>query len=148
MSDVKKVKGVVRLQIKAGEATPTPPLGPVLGSRGVNLINFCKQFNLESLKIPNIVKGTLVTVVLTFYEDKSFSFLVKTPPTTYLIKKILNIEKGLAEQKKTKDTIIITLQDIKEIVKIKREDLLVTSDESAIKIISGSVLSMGFSIKK
>ena len=149
MSGIKKVKEVIRLQVKAGEANPTPPLGPVLGSRGINLLNFCKQFNMESVKVSNLLKGTLVTVILTLFEDKSFSFTIKSPPTSYLIKKYLSVEKGYAERKKNvHDSIFLTIGDIKEIVKLKRKDLVTTTEEAAIKVISGSVLSMGFVIKE
>ena len=148
MNEIKKIKEVVRLQIRSGEANPTPPLAPVLGARGVNLINFCKQFNTESLKIQNLEKGTLVNVALTLYEDRSFFFTINSPPTTFLIKKYLNIEKGCSEPKKSKkQDLFLTLQNVKEIAKIKRNDLTSLNEESAIKIICGTIKSMGFSIK-
>ncbi len=149
MSVVKKIKELIRLQVRVGEANPTPPLGPVLGSRGINLVEFCKRFNAESISVSNLLKGTLVTVVITLFEDKSFFFLIKTPPTTYLVKKFLNVEKGCNKPKKGEQSVMcVSLHDIKEIVKIKRKDLFVKTEESAIKIVCGSVLSMGFSVEE
>lgn len=142
----KKVKEVVRLQIKTGEATPAPPIGPVLGSRGVNLMDFCKKFNLESVKDKSLEKGSLVSVVLTIYEDKTFDFVIKTPPTSFLIKKYTNVEKGLQQPNKQK-SIDITYSDIEKIAKIKSKDLTAITKDSAINTIIGTARSMGFSVK-
>lgn len=145
--DVKKIKEVVRLQLKLGEVTPTPPLGPILGSRGINLGNFCKQFNNESMNVTNLEKGTLVTVLVTIFEDKSFFFVIKSPPTTYLIKKYLNVEKGYALHK-NENPIIVSDVIVRNIIEIKKNDLMTLSLTASKRIIIGTIKSMGFCIEE
>lgn len=145
MSSVKKVKEIVRLQIKAGEATPAPPVGPVLGSRGVNLMNFCKQFNTTTDQISLLEKGTLVTVVLTIFHDRTFTFVVKSPPTSYLIKKYSNVTKGCSQLHR--QSVIVSMEDIENIIRIKKSDLTAFSYLSAFKTVCGTIKSMGFSVQ-
>jgi large subunit ribosomal protein L11 len=142
----KKIKGIVRIQVKSGEANPAPPVGPVLGSRGVNLMDFCKKFNLETSKEGSLDKGTVVTVVVTIYEDKTFDFVVKSPPTSYLIKKYIKSEKG-CQQPKKQPLLYITAEDIEVIAKIKSKDLTAITLSSAIKTVQGTVFSMGFGVR-
>ncbi|MCM8818624.1 MAG: 50S ribosomal protein L11 [Candidatus Omnitrophica bacterium] len=141
MAVEKKVKAVVKLQIPAGQATPAPPVGPALGQHGVNIMEFCKQFN-------NLTKGkegTTIPVVLTIYEDRSFKFITKTPPTSELIKKAVKIVKGSSTPNREKVG-RITKKQIEEIAKIKLPDLNTNDIKKAIKIVEGSCRSMGIEI--
>jgi large subunit ribosomal protein L11 len=141
MVEAKKVKAVVKLQIPAGQATPAPPVGPALGQHGVNIMEFCKQFN-------NLTKGkegTTIPVVITIYEDRSFTFITKTPPTSELIKKAIKIVKGSSAPNREKVG-KITRKQIEEIAKIKLPDLNTKDLQKAIKIIEGSCRSMGVEI--
>jgi len=141
MAIEKKVKAIVKLQIPAGQATPAPPVGPALGQHGVNIMEFCKQFN-------NITKGkegTTIPVVITIYEDRSFTFLTKTPPTSELIKKAVKIVKGSSAPNREKVG-KITKKQIEEIAKIKLPDLNTKDLNKAIKIIEGSCKSMGIEV--
>lgn len=134
----KKILGQIKLQITAGQANPSPPVGPALGQQGVNIMEFCKAFNARTQQ----QAGTVLPVVITVYADRSFSFIVKSPPATYLIKKFAKIQKGSGEPNKNK---IGTLSDadLEEIVKIKADDLSAFDLEQAKKIIAGSARSMG-----
>ncbi|HOV21393.1 MAG TPA: 50S ribosomal protein L11 [Candidatus Ratteibacteria bacterium] len=136
----KKIKAVVKLQIPAGKATPAPPVGPALGQHGVNIMEFCKAFN-------DVTKGKegTVPVVLTIYEDKTFNFIIKTPPTSELIKKYANIVKGSAIPNREKIG-KITRKQIEEIAKIKLPDLNTKDIKEAMKIVEGSAKSMGIEI--
>ena len=137
-NNAKKVFKMVKLQVKGGAANPSPPVGPALGSAGVNIMEFCKQFNAATAS----KKGETVPVIITVYVDKTFSFELKTPPASELIKKRINISKG-SSRPNTDKVGKITMADIEEIAKIKLPDLNANSIEQAKKIIAGSARSMG-----
>jgi len=137
----KKVVAQVRLQLPAGKATPAPPVGPALGQRGVNIMEFCKRFNAETAD----KAGMILPVVITIYEDKSFTFVVKTPPASFLLKRAAGVEKGSSEPKR-KIVGKVTRKQIEEIARIKLPDLNVNSLEAAIRIIEGTAKSMGIEI--
>jgi len=143
---VKKVEHI-KLQIKAGEANPTPPVGPALGARGVNIMAFCKEFNAKTQSLPNIEKGTPVPVIVTVYGDRTFSFVVKTPPASILLKKMMNISKGSSMPNKVKVG-MITRAKLEEIAEIKKLDLTAASQEAAIRTIIGTAISMGLNIEE
>ena len=136
----KPIKAVVKLQIPAGKATPAPPVGPALGQHGVNIMDFCKAFN-------DATKGKegTVPVVLTIYEDRTFDFIIKTPPTAELIKKYANVVKGSAVPNRDKVG-KITRKQIEEIAKIKLPDLNTKDIKKAMKIVEGSAISIGVEI--
>lgn len=137
----KKVIGKIKLQIEAGKANPSPPVGPALGQHGVNIMDFCKQFNAKT----ESQAGYIIPVVIDVYEDRSFSFVTKSPPAAVLIKKALNLPKGSAVPQKDKVG-QITQAQMEEIAKTKMEDLNATSLESAVKMIKGSARSMGVTV--
>jgi len=137
----KKVIGKIKLQIKAGKATPAPPIGPALGQHGVNIMDFCKQYNAKTQD----QEGLIIPVEISVYEDRSFSFITKTPPAPVLIKKILNLPKGSSIPNKTKVGEISQAQ-LEEIAKIKMEDLNATTLEAAVQMIKGTCRSMGVTI--
>lgn len=137
----KKVKAVVKLQIPAGKATPAPPVGPALAPHQVNLQVFVKQFNDRT----GSQAGTIVPVVVTIYEDKSFTFVVKTPPAAALLKKAAGIETGSGEPNKKKVG-KVTKQQVREIAELKMKDLNASSVESAMRMIEGTARSMGIEI--
>ncbi len=139
----KKISGTIKLQIPAGEANPAPPVGPALGQHGVNIMEFCKAFNSQT----ESQKGTIIPVIITVYENKSFSFITKTPPAAVLIKKTLNLEKGSGEPNKNKVG-VLTSKQLEEIAKIKFPDLNAYDIEAAKKIISGTARSMGVDIQE
>lgn len=141
MAPKKKVVGKIKLQIEAGKATPSPPVGPALGQHGVNIMDFCKQFNAKT----EAQAGYIIPVVIDVYEDRSFSFITKSPPAAVLIKKALNLKSGSAVPNKTKVG-QITQAQLEEIAKTKMEDLNATSLESAINMIKGSARSMGITV--
>lgn len=137
----KKVMTEIKLQIPAGQATPSPPVGPALGQRGVNIMEFCKAFNAKT----QAQQGLLIPVVITVYADRSFSFITKTPPASVLIKKAMGIEKG--SQEPAKDIIgSISRAQIEEIAKTKMPDLNANDIDGARKIIEGTARSMGVSV--
>lgn len=138
----KKVMGSFKLQLKAGEATMAPPVGPAFGQRGLNGAEFVKQFNAKTDK----QRGMIFPALITFYSDKSFTFVVKTPPATVLILKALGIEKGSGSPNKTKVG-KITRAQLEEIAKIKLPDLNCDSLESAVSMIAGSAKSMGIQVE-
>jgi len=138
----KKITGYIKLQIEAGKANPSPPVGPALGQRGVNIMEFCKAFN-EKTKDK---MGFKLPVVITVYADKSFSFITKQPPASALIKKAAGIKKGSDNPLKNKIA-KLTKDQIMEIVKMKISDLNTNNEEQASKIISGSARSMGITIE-
>ena len=138
----KKVSTILKLQIPAGAANPSPPVGPALGHAGVNIMDFCKAFNAET---QNAEKGLPLPVVISVYEDKSFTFIVKTPPAAVLIKKALNIQKGSGEPNKDKVGKISRTQ-LEEIAKIKEPDLIANDIDNAVKIIAGTARSMGVEV--
>ena len=139
----KKVIGFVKLQVPAGKANPAPPVGPALGQHGVNIMDFCKQFNAKT----ESQAGYIIPVVIDVYEDRSFSFIVKSPPAPVLIKKALNLSKGSAVPNKDKVG-EITQEQLEEIAKIKMNDLNATTLEAAVKMIKGSCRAMGVTVKE
>lgn len=141
MAPKKKVIGKIKLQIEAGKANPSPPVGPALGQHGVNIMDFCKQFNAKT----EAQAGYIIPVVIDVYEDRSFSFVTKSPPAAVLIKKAINLPKGSAVPNKDKVG-QITQAQMEEIAKTKMEDLNATSLESAVNMIKGSARSMGVTV--
>lgn len=143
MAPKKKVVGKIKLQIDAGKANPSPPVGPALGQHGVNIMDFCKQFNAKT----EAQAGYIIPVVIDVYEDRSFSFVTKSPPAAVLIKKAINLPKGSATPNKDKVGEINQSQ-LEEIAKTKMEDLNATSLQSAVEMIKGSARSMGVTFAK
>lgn len=141
MPPKKKVTAQVKLQIPAGKANPAPPIGPALGQQGVNIMEFCKQFNARTQKEGNMI----IPVVITVYQDRSFTFITKTPPASDLLKKAAGIVKGSGEPNKNKVG-KVTKDQIKQIAEMKIKDLNCTNLEAAIKTIAGSARSMGLEI--
>jgi large subunit ribosomal protein L11 len=139
----KKITGYIKLQLPAGEATPAPPVGPALGQHGVNIMEFVKQFNAKS--VGQVEKGTILPVVITVFGDRSFSFILKTPPAAVLIKKKIGLAKGSATPNKEKVG-QITKTQLEEIAKVKMPDLNAGSLEAAMKSIAGSARSMGVDV--
>ena len=137
----KKVTGKIKLQIEAGKANPSPPVGPALGQKGVNIMDFCKQFNDRTASMA----GYVIPVVIDVYEDRSFTFVTKSPPAAVLIKKAINLPKGSAQPNKSKVG-QITRAQLEEIAKTKMEDLNATSLEAAVKMIAGSARAMGVTV--
>ena len=137
----KKVEGYIKLQIAAGAATPAPPVGPALGQHGVNIMDFCKQFNAKTQDQP----GMVIPVVITVYADRSFSFITKTPPAAVLIKKAAGIDTASGEPNKKK-VASITMAQVEEIAKTKMPDLNAANLESAISMIKGTARSMGVTV--
>lgn len=142
MIDKKKIINVVKIQVEAGKANPSPPIGPILGQQGINIMKFCKNFNLET---QHIEKGMPIPVIITIYSDRSFTFRIKNPPVSSLLKKIIGIEKGSSENNKKKVG-KITKKQIKEIAKMKMQDMNVLTIKSAINCIKGTAKSMGLDI--
>ncbi len=138
----KKVIGQIKLQIPAGKANPSPPVGPALGQHGVNIMEFCKAFNAKT----QAQEGMVTPVVITVYADRSFSFITKTPPAAVLLLKAAKIEKGSKEPNKEKVG-KVTKQQVADIAKLKLPDLNAASLESAIKTISGTARSMGITVE-
>lgn len=139
---VKKVVSQIKLQIPGGQATPAPPVGPALGQHGLNIMEFCKQFNAKTQK----EQGTIIPVVITVYSDKSFTFVTKTPPVSVLIKKALNIEKGSSEPNRKKVG-KLKRAEVKRIAQLKMADLNTNELEKAMKIVEGTARSMGVEIE-
>lgn len=137
----KKVVGEIKLQLPAGKATPAPPVGPALGQRGVNIMEFVKQFNAKTAD----QAGLIIPVVITVYADRSFSFILKTPPASVLIKKAANLEKGSAAPNKTK-VAKITKGQVREIAQMKMVDLNANDVEAAMRMIEGTARSMGVEV--
>ncbi len=140
---IKKIKGLVKLNLPAGKATPAPPVGPALGQHGVPLMDFCKEFNARTSKMGD----DIIPVVITVYEDRSFSFITKSPVTSNLLMKALKITKGSAVPNKTK-VAKITRAQLEDIAKIKMGDLNARSMDQAVKIIEGTARSMGVEVVK
>ena len=138
----RKISGFIKLQIQAGQANPAPPVGPALGQHGVNIMDFCKAFNAETQeKI-----GDLIPVEITVYEDRSFSFVTKTPPAARLILKAAKISKGSGEPNKTKVG-SVSHNDLENIAQLKMKDLNANTLEQAVEMIKGTCVSMGIEIK-
>ncbi len=139
----KKILGFIKLQVPAGKANPSPPIGPALGQRGLNIMEFCKAFNAQT---QSMEPGLPIPVVITAFADKSFTFVMKTPPATVLIKKAAKIEKG--SQKPHTDKVgKITRAQAEEIAKAKMADLTAANLESAVRTIAGSARSMGITVE-
>ena len=139
----KKVSGFIKLQIQAGQANPAPPVGPALGQHGVNIMDFCKAFNSETQE----KSGDLIPVEITVYEDRTFSFVTKTPPASRLILKAAKISKGSGEPNKNKVG-TVSEQDLKDIASIKMNDLNANTLSQAVEMIRGTCVSMGIEIKR
>lgn len=138
----KKVKATLKLNIPAGEANPAPPVGPALGQHGVAIMDFCKAYNERTEDL----KGQVIPAVVTIYEDRSFDFVIKTPPTSDLLKKVAGVEKGSGAVPKEKVG-KVTRDQIKEIAEKKMQDLNARDIESAMKIVEGQAKSMGIEVK-
>ncbi|GAB6051046.1 50S ribosomal protein L11 [Hydrogenophilus islandicus] len=139
----KKIIGYIKLQVPAGKANPSPPIGPALGQRGLNIMQFCKEFNA---KTQNMEPGLPIPVIITAYSDKSFTFVLKTPPATVLIKKALKIEKGSSKPHLDKVG-RITRAQLEEIAKVKMPDLTAADMDAAVRTIAGSARSMGVDVE-
>ena len=137
----KKIDSYIKLQIPAGKANPSPPVGPALGQKGVNIMEFCKQFNSRTQD----KDGMIIPVVITVFSDKSFTFITKTPPAAVLLKKLTKVEKGSPESNRTKVG-KVTKAQLKEIAEIKMKDLNANDIEAAMKIIEGTARSMGITV--
>ena len=138
----KKILGYIKLQVKAGSATPSPPIGPALGQRGVNIMGFCKEFNART---ENIEKGTPLPTVITVYQDKSFTFVTKTPPATFFLKQAAKIQSG-AKLTGRETVGSISRTQLREIAEKKMKDLNANDIEAAARIIEGSAKAMGLKI--
>jgi large subunit ribosomal protein L11 len=138
----KKLKTMIKLQIPAGKANPAPPIGPALGQHGINIMEFCKQYNAKTQD-----KGdTVIPVEISIFEDRTFTFILKTPPAAVLLKKAANIEKGSGEPNRNKVG-TISKEKIKEIAQVKMPDLNANSIEAAMRIIEGTARNMGITVK-
>ena len=137
----KKIQGYVRLQLPAGAANPAPPVGPALGAQGVNIMGFCKEFNAKTKD----QAGMIIPVVITVYSDKSFTFILKSPPASVLLKKAAGIATGSAKPNSDKVG-KVTKKQILEIIKIKKSDLNANSEEAAIRMIAGTARNMGIEV--
>jgi large subunit ribosomal protein L11 len=142
MPPKKKVAALIKLQINAGQATPAPPIGPALGQHGVNIMEFCKAYNAKT----EGERGSVIPVEITVYEDRSFTFITKTPPASELIKKAAGVPKGSGEPHKTKVG-RLTSEQVRQIAQAKLEDLNATDLDAASKIIAGTARSMGITVE-
>jgi len=139
----KKIVGLIKLQVPAGKANPSPPIGPALGQRGLNIMEFCKAFNAQTQKVE---PGLMLPVVITAYADKSFTFIMKSPPASVLIRKALKLEKGSAKPH-TDKVGKLTRKQAEEIAKMKQPDLTAADLEAAVRTIAGSARSMGVEVE-
>jgi len=139
----KKVNGYIKLQVPAGSANPSPPIGPALGQQGVNIMEFCKQFNAQTQKLE---KGLPIPVIITVYSDRSFTFVMKTPPASVLIRKALGIEKGSGTPNSAKVG-KISRKQLEEIAKAKKPDLTAADLEAAMRTVAGTARSMGVDVE-
>jgi large subunit ribosomal protein L11 len=137
----KKIIAQIKLQIQAGKATPSPPIGPALGQHGVNIMEFCKAYNAMTQN----QEGTVIPVIISVYADKSFTFITKTPPASVLLKQAAKIAKGAGDPKREKVG-KITMKQLREIAEIKQKDLNAVDVEGAVKIIDGTARSMGIEV--
>lgn len=138
----KKVEKIVKLQIPAGKATPAPPVGPALGQAGINIMGFTKEFNASTAD----QAGLIIPVVISVYEDRSFTFVTKTPPAAVLLKKAAKIDKGSGEPNKTK-VAKVSSDQVKEIAELKMEDLNAADIEAAMRMVEGTARSMGITVE-
>ena len=141
---MKKITGYIKLQIPAGKANPSPPVGPALGQHGVNIMEFCKSFNAKTQ--PQAADNLIIPVVITVYNDRSFTFITKTPPAAILLMKAAGIEKGSGEPNKNKVG-NVTKKQVRDIAAVKLPDLNTTSLESAVRTIEGAARSMGLVVE-
>jgi len=137
----KKITGIIKLQIPAGQANPAPPVGPALGQHGVNIMAFCKEYNAKTKDQP----GMIIPVIITVYQDKSFTFITKSPPASVLLKKAAGITVGAKEPNKEKVG-KVTRKQVLDIVKIKMKDMNATSEEAAFRVVAGTARSMGIEV--
>ncbi|MEA2434280.1 MAG: large subunit ribosomal protein [Actinomycetota bacterium] len=137
----KKIAQILKLQIPAGQATPAPPVGPALGQAGINIMDFCKQYNAATQQ----QTGTIVPVEITVYEDRSFSFVTKTPPAAVLLRQKAGVDKGSSEPNRQK-VASVTKNQVREIAEIKMPDLNANDVEAAMKIVEGTARSMGITV--
>jgi large subunit ribosomal protein L11 len=140
----KKIAGSLKLQVKAGQANPSPPIGPALGQRGINIMEFCKTVNAAT---KDMEPGSPVPVVITYYQDKSFTFQLKTPPASFLLKKAANVNAGSKEPGRGGPIGKVTQAQLREIATVKLKDLNANDVEQAMKIIAGSARSMGLAVE-
>lgn len=138
----KKIVGQLKLQVKAGSATPSPPIGPALGQRGINIMEFCKAFNAQTQELE---KGQPTPVVITYYQDKSFTFVMKTPPVSYFLKRAASLQSGSKEPGKVKAG-EVTRDKIREIAEKKMKDLNANDVDAAMRMVEGSARSMGLEV--
>jgi large subunit ribosomal protein L11 len=138
----KKITAYVKLQIPGGEAKPSPPVGPALGQHGVNIMEFCKSFNAQTQG----QQGVIIPVLITIFADRSFSFVLKTPPASYLLKKAAGLDKGSAEPNRNK-VARLTVKQVEEIAKLKMPDLNAKDMSGAVKIIMGTARSLGIEVE-
>ena len=146
----KEISGLVKLQVKGGAANPAPPIGPALGAKGVNIMEFCKQFNAATQ--PQMKEALIIPVIITVYQDRSFTFLLKTPPASVLLKKAAGLhtekKKGSGAKKAGKETVgKVTTKQLEEIAKLKMSDTTAASLEAAMRTIAGTARSMGIEVK-
>ena len=139
---MKKITGYIKLQIPAGQANPAPPVGPALGQKGVNIMEFCKQFNAR-IQAQN---GMIIPVIITVFSDKSFTFITKTPPAAVLLAKAAKIEKGSAESNRTKVG-TVTSEQVREIATLKMADLNANDVDAAMSMVAGTARSMGITVE-
>jgi len=139
----KKIQAYIKLQVKAGEANPSPPVGPALGQHGVNIMEFCKAFNAQT---QNVEKGLPIPVVITVYADRSFTFITKTPPASVLLRKAAGIQKGSGTPN-TEKVGTVTRAQLEEIAETKMADLNAADMDAAVRIIAGSARSMGLNVE-
>jgi large subunit ribosomal protein L11 len=139
----KKITGYIKLQIPAGKANPSPPVGPALGQKGVNIMEFCKQFNART----SDKEGLIIPVVITVFSDKSFTFITKTPPAAVLLKRAAKVDKGSAEPNRNK-VAKVTKEQVKEIAQAKMPDLNAFDLEHAISMVAGTARSMGITVEE
>jgi len=137
----KKITGIIKLQIPAGQANPAPPVGPALGQHGVNIMAFCKEYNAKTKDQP----GMIIPVVITVYQDKSFTFITKSPPASVLLKKAAGVTVGAKEPNKEKVG-KVTRKQVLDIVKIKMKDMNATTEEAALRVVVGTARSMGIEV--
>ena len=139
----KKITGYIKLQIPAGQANPAPPVGPALGQKGVNIMEFCKQFNARTKD----QQGLIIPVVITVFSDKSFTFITKTPPAATLLLRATKLEKGSGEPNRTKVG-MVTKKQVREIAELKMTDLNAASVDSAMSMVAGTARSMGITVEE
>ena len=139
----KKIDGYIKLQVPAGQANPSPPIGPALGQHGVNIMEFCKAFNAETQKVE---QGMPIPTVITVYADRSFSFTTKSPPASFLIMKAAGVEKGNGEVGREENIGSVSMQSLREIAEVKKADLNSNDIDAACRILAGTARSMGISV--